>query len=166
MTTDTQEMPLNFSRDGDPLPTDTVDPEKLGRALFTLDGIVQRIRLVAEEALARAKALAMGSRDRGPDDYDTEDDDIRRLASIMERLVNRTNNYNNGDGDSGGSSRRLLAWILTVTSLLAVGGITGGVVMYGEVSSLKASVTQWQIANDRRMDQTERRLDRLENRSP
>lgn len=136
--------------------------------IFRLGGMVERIIAVAEDCLARSKAMAMGPRDRGPDpDIDSrEDEDIRRLASIMERLANRSNNYNNGDGDDEGGNRRLLAWILTVTSLLAVGGIAGGIVMYGEVASLRATVTQWQIANDRRMDQTERRLDRLENRSP
>lgn len=141
---------------------------------FRIDGLQHRVKEITEtvtvatervvKAAKRAVDTAMKAvADRGPDpDWDREDDDIRRLAGIMERLANRPNQIN-GDGEDSGN-RRLLAWILTVTSLLAVGGITGGIVMYGEVASLRATVTQWQISSDRRQDQTERRLDRLENR--
>lgn len=157
----TSEEHLNFERE--PESTET----RIGKHLWKLDISAEKIKETIaplREAVEKLKGVLMARPDRAPDDYETQDDDIRRLASILERLVSRPS-YNNGDSEDGGS-RRLLAWILTVTSLLAVGGIGGGIVMYGEVSSLKASVTQWQIANDRRMDQTERRLDRLENRSP
>lgn len=145
----------NFERAPDP------EAVRIGQHLWKLDISAERIKEAVaplRDVVEKLKGLMMARPDRSPEDYDTQDDDIRRLASILERLVSRPSNYNNGDNDDGGS-RRLLAWILTVTSLLAVGGITGGVIMYGEVSSLKASVTQWQIA-------TERRLDRLENRNP
>lgn len=96
-------------------------------------------------------------------DYNPSDDDMRMLLKGVHRLLKRPagNHYHEGEG---GDNKRMLAWILTVTSLLAVGGISGGIVMYGQLSSLRAMVTQWQMSSDRRQDQTDRRLERLETR--
>lgn len=97
-------------------------------------------------------------------DYNPNDDDLRMLLKGMHRMLERGGGNHYHEGGGGEDNKRLLGWILTVTSLLAVAAISGGVVMYGEVSSLKAMVTQWQISSDRRQDQTEHRLDLLESR--
>jgi hypothetical protein len=88
-------------------------------------------------------------------DYNPSDDDMRMLLKGVHRLLQRPmgNSYQEGGGDNN----RMQALTLTIVSLLAVSGICGGVVMYGEISSLKAMVAQWQIATDRRLDRLEQR---------
>lgn len=132
---------------------------KISRDLFRLDGMIQRILEAARGAMNAVQG-------RGPEDYD-ESEDRRRYNDLLDLLVNRTTKttWNNGDGDEGGN-KRLLGWILTLMCLLVAGGVTGIIVMYGEASSLRATVTQWQLSSDRRMDQIERRIDRLESQRP
>lgn len=148
----------------------TVDQTKLQ---FWLSGVSERQRRLGEAIDDfRTRILDLGQRimsalsERGPVDYNIRRDERRALTSVLRDLLKEMRSrpppsMHNGD-DSG--SKRMLAWILTVTSLLAVGAIGGGIVMYGELASIKATVTQWQTSSDRRQDQMERRMDRLENR--
>lgn len=96
-------------------------------------------------------------------DYSPHDDDMRMLLKGLHRMLDRPSGSSYQE-EGGGENKRWLAWILTVTSLVAVSGICGGVVVYGRISSLEATVTQWQISIDRMQAQFDRRLDRLEQR--
>jgi hypothetical protein len=96
-------------------------------------------------------------------DYDPsqDDEDLRRLVRLAVRAgAQVSNTYSEG----GNGEKKMLSWILGVLSLLVVGAVGGGISLYGKVSSLETRVTEWQRASDRRMDVTDARLDRLENR--
>lgn len=92
---------------------------------------------------------------RGPDpDYTPQDDDIRRLASIVERLAQRPpdNGYHEGPKDSNTN-----AVIIGCTITLLCALVIGAVVFSNEFSAFKAQVLEWQKSTDRRLETLERR---------
>lgn len=129
---------------------------------FKVDALqskVEQIRLkaseVSEAAMRAVRAAMKAVGMRGPDpDYPPQDDDIRRLAGIIERLAQRQpdNSYHEGPKDSG-----LKAIVITCTASILTAGILGGIILSNEFAALRAQVTEWQKATDRRLDQLERR---------
>jgi hypothetical protein len=133
------------------------EPEKLcettvhlGKKIFALDGMLERV-------LEKAR-MAMGRPDRGPDPDvpdDYNDDDIRRLASIIERLASRPpSNYNNGGSDSGDLKR----WIAGVGAALAASGIIAGWTLSNQVA---AQTVKIENLTDQMRDQSAR-INRIE----
>jgi len=123
----------------------------VSKKLFALDGMLTRI-------LEKAR-MAMSRPERGPDpDVDIrdlrEDDDIRRLASLIERLVQRQpdNGYHEGPKDS---NTKAVVIGCTVTLLCAF--VIGAIVFSNEFSAFKAQVLEWQKSTDRRLEMLERR---------
>jgi hypothetical protein len=119
----------------------------VGRKLFRLDGMVERLLDKARMAMARP--------DRGPDpDYPQQDDDIRRLAGIIERLAQRQpdNGYHESRKDSG-----LKAIIIGCTITILSAGIIGAIVFSNEFAAFRAQVTEWQKSTDRRLEILEKR---------
>lgn len=105
---------------------------------------------------------------RAPDNQDVIDDDsgsydVRELrgrkldpdeVDLIVRAVQKIRpqvNYSES-GDA-----RLLKWVLGLISSLAVGGIVGGIGVYGTIQSVQATVQAIR-------DDTNRRLERIENR--
>lgn len=80
----------------------------------------------------------MSPRERGPDDYDHDDDDVRRLAGLIERLVSRPT-YQEGGGE-----KQLLKWLTALAASLLVVSIVGLVGMYGKLSAIEANQTNQQ----------------------
>lgn len=158
MSTPEDSVAWNFER-GDPreLNDATVN---VARSLWSVHGMSCAIHRLVRETLEKLRIVM--ANERGPKDYE-ENEHLRRYNELLNLLAKRAtqSSFNNGDGDEGGS-KRLLGWILTLMCVLTAGGIAGGVVMYGEAAALRATVTQWQLSSDRRMDQIERRLDRME----
>lgn len=102
----------------------------VGKKLFALDGMLTRV-------LEKAK-MAMGRPERGPDpDADIyEDDDIRRLAGILERLANRPH-YSNGGGDDSSDIKK---WIAGVGAALAASGIIAGWTVSNQVAAQSVKI--------------------------
>lgn len=88
-------------------------------------------------------------------DYEDEDD-IRRLAGLIERLAQRPSYQE--------SSMRFEKWILGVLGLLAVSTIGGGIAVYGRFTSLETKVEEWKGSVQRQIDMNAQRIERLENR--
>lgn len=84
----------------------------------------------------------MSPRERGPDDFD-EDDDIHRLAGIIERLISRPGYQ------EVSSEKVLLKWLMGLIASLLVVAIVGGVTLYGKVSAIEAN----QQNQQRQLDQ-------------
>jgi hypothetical protein len=123
----------------------------VSKKLFALDGMLTRI-------LEKAR-MAMGRPERGPDpDADIrdarDDDDIRRLASIIERLVQRQpdNGYHEGPKESG-----LKAIVIGCTITLLSAMIIAAFMLTNEFAAFKAQVNEWQKSTDRRLEMLERR---------
>jgi len=118
----------------------------VGRKLFRLDGMVDRLLEKARMAMARP--------DRGPDpDADVrEDDDIRRLAGIIERLAQRPGGYNEAPKESG-----LKAVVIGCTITLLSTMIIAAFMLTNEFAAFKAQVTEWQRSTDRRLEMLERK---------
>lgn len=94
MTTDAEEVPFLSGMEQEP-PKFCEATVTVGKKIFALDGMITRV-------LEKAR-MAMGRPDRGPDpDVEVRDDDeIHRLASIIERLAQRpSSNYSNGTDES------------------------------------------------------------------
>jgi hypothetical protein len=140
-----QEVPFLSAMEEPPVCETTVT---VGRKLFRLDGMVERL-------LEKAR-MAMGRPDRGPDpDADIrEDDDIRRLAGIIERLSQRQpdNGYHEGPKESG-----LKAIVIGCTITLLSTMIIAAFMLTNEFAAFKAQVTEWQRSTDRRLEMLERR---------
>lgn len=106
----------------------TIRVESLGRKIFAADSMLA-------ELLKKLRNLLHA---RGPDpDYPQQDDDIRRLAHIIERLANRPPpSMRNGDGD--GSDLR--KWIAGVGVVLAAGFIAGGWTLSNQVAAQSVKI--------------------------
>ena len=122
-------------------------------------GPIERIQLRVRDVKASAmkavgnalKAVGM----RGPDpDYTPQDDDIRRLAGIIERLSQRQpdNGYHEGPKESG-----LKAIVIGCTVTLLSAMIIAAFMLTNEFAAFKAQVNEWQKATDRRLEMLERR---------
>jgi len=101
---------------------------------------------------AKRKLLTMSSRGdptRGPDDY-PHDADWKRI--VVEALRNRRGDYNEAPKTNG-----IKTVILTCTATIITAGIIGGIVLSNEFAALRAQVTEWQKATDRRLEALERR---------
>lgn len=125
MTT-SEEAPWNFEREPEKLCETTV---KVGEKIFRLDGMLERV-------LQKAR-MAMGQPDQAPTDYERDDDDIRRLASIIERLAQRPpSNYSNGGDDSSDIKK----WIAGVGAALAASGIIAGWTLSNQVAAQSVKI--------------------------
>lgn len=124
---------------------------RVGKKIFVLDGMLTRVLEKAKMAMVRP------DRDEPPVDYARDDDDIRRLCGMLERIMQRPpdNGYREGPRESKNSS--IKAVILGCTIAILSAGIIGGIALSNEFSALRAQVLQWQISTDRRLDNLERR---------
>lgn len=127
---------------------------------FREDSMLHRLHLKAQEVSAAAlkavdRAMEAVSA-RGPDPDYEDDQDIRRLASIIERLAQRPsgNHYSNGNGMSKGIASAL--WTLVVT------GIIGVIVMYGRLAAIEAN----QVNQQRQLDAQGAKIETLVRRTP
>jgi hypothetical protein len=125
---------------------------QLGRWRWRIDAAIERLGKAAE------------TRVDSPKDYDDSEERSQEVMRILLQLIKRPPGNNYYEGGSGNGEKKTLNWILGVLAALLVGAVGGGVSVYGKVSSLETRVTEWQRASDRRMDATDQRLDRLENR--
>lgn len=123
MTSAAEEVPFVSAMEHEP-PKFCEQTVIVGKKLFALDGMLTRV-------LEKAK-MAMGMPDRGPDpDANVrDDDDIRRLAHIIERLAQRPQ-YTNGGDDSGDIKK----WIAGVGAALAASGIIAGWTLSNQVAA-------------------------------
>lgn len=96
----------------------------------------------------------MSPRERGPDDFDHEDDDIHRLAGIIERLAIRPT-YN-----EGGPEKSLLKWLTGLAASLLVVSVVGLIGMYGKLSAIEANQNNQQ----RQIDQLVAKVEALRGR--
>lgn len=136
------------------------EPETPAKSVFREDGFTYRVAVEARD-LARAAMdglrSAMESRERGPDPDARldEDDDIRRLASIIERLAQRppSNDYNEAPKPEG----NLKAVVIGCTVTIVSAGIIGVIVLSNNFSALRAEFTEWKTATEYRLQQLERR---------
>lgn len=129
---------------------------------FQVDALqskVEQIRLkaseVSEAAMRAVRAAMKAVGMRGPDPgYDPQDDDIRRLAGIIERLAQRPpdNSYHEGPKESG-----LKAIVIGCTVTLLSAMIIAAFMLTNEFAAFKAQVNEWQKATDRRLEMLERR---------
>lgn len=101
----------------------------------------------------RKKIRVIMQNERGPDDFDHTDDDIRRLCGILERMLQRPsgNHYHNGGGFPKGITAAL--WMLVVT------GICGIIVMYGRMSAIEANQVSMQRQIDAGQISMQRQID-------
>lgn len=165
MSEHAQEVPWGFERkpEDEPQP---VEAQKavwrehavgITRSLWIMHGMVHRVLDVLGLVGLKARSIA----DRGPDDFgEAEDASAERLAERVARIIARRYGpprhtvYNNGDAPSAGrgnGEKRLLTWILGVVGALLVGGVGGGIAMYGKLSSIEKG-----------QDGHEQRINRLE----
>lgn len=93
-----------------------------------------------------------------PKDYDDEEEHVRQVLRLVSRIIARpSGNYSEGGGNG---EKRLLSWLLGITAILTASFIVGGIVLYGEFASLKATVASGLQSHEHRLD----RLERLEER--
>lgn len=116
----------------------------LRKALFQLDGLFERLK----------NFMAHWS-DRGPEDYERDDQGLRDLISRAAREGARASVEIQGGYHEGGkgSSPSWRNWVMTLLGALIVIGVSSLVVMYGNMTAMKV-----------RMDNFEHRMDNLERR--
>jgi hypothetical protein len=90
----------------------------------------------------------MSPRERGPEDY--EDDDLHRLAGILERRMSRGGSYHESD-----KSTKTVVIGVGVTLLAAF--VLGGWTLSTNFAALEAKVTAWKESTDRRLAILEQR---------
>jgi hypothetical protein len=152
VTTKAEEVPFIAAMEHEP-PKFCETTIAVSKKLFALDGMLTRILEKARMAMGRPE------RERGPDPDadlrdDRDDDDIRRLASIIERLVQRQpdNGYHEGPKESG-----LKAIVIGCTITLLSAMIIAAFMLTNEFAAFKAQVNEWQKSTDRRLEMLERR---------
>lgn len=146
MTTNAEEVSFLSGMEREPAKLCETTVE-VGKKLFVLDGMLTRVLEKARMAMARPE--------RGPDpDIESEDDDIRRLASIMERLAQRppNNDYHEAHDDN---SLKVIVVGCAIAILSA--GIVGAFSLSSQFSELRAEFSEWKKATDHRLEQLERR---------
>lgn len=138
MTTATgsaEEVPFLSAMEREPPKEDwhevTVTVENFGRKIFTADGMLAEL----------LKRLRNALNARGPDpDYPEQDDDIRRLAHLIERLASRPPSPPMRNGDDDGDGRDLKKWLAGVAAVLAVGFIVGGWTISNQVAAQSVKI--------------------------
>lgn len=96
----------------------------------------------------------MSPRERGPDpDYEDEDD-IHRLAGLIERLAG---GYREAPKVEGWQK-----WLIGICSALVPLCVVGGVVMYGKMSAMESKQESTKEELNRLRDQQERMQARIE----
>lgn len=122
----------------------------VGRKLFRLDGMVDRLLEKANMAMGRP------DRDEPPVDYERDDDDIRRLAGIIERLAQRPpdNGYREAPKPRENGLKGI---IIGCTITIVSAGIIGAVMLSNQFAALRAEFTEWKTATEYRLQQLERR---------
>ena len=147
MTDAQEEHPWGFER----------EPDIVSR--FRIDGLkedIQQVKVETREAVSAAmlglKAAMSTLRDpsRGPDPDAAEDDDIRRLASIIERLAQRPpdNGYREAPKDSS------IKGIIVGCTVAVIGSAVG---LSYQFAAMRAEFTEWKQATEYRLQQLERR---------
>lgn len=144
---------------------DTLTRWRLDQLHEKIDRLTVPVRDAVQAAMNGLRA-AMESRktDRyvDPDaQIDDNDDDIRRLAGIIERLAQRPGGYNEAPKDGS-----LKAVIIGCTIVIVSAGIIAAFTLSNQFAEFRGQVIAWQIAADKRMADTSQRVDRLENRRP
>jgi hypothetical protein len=139
------EMPWNFEREPKKLHETVV---KVARDVFELSGLVERV-------LGSLKSRAA---EQPPSDYERDDDDdVRRLVSIIERLSDRppSNDYNERPGKEKETSwtERILSACVT----LVVIGIPALILMYGKLQVIEANQNNQQKQIDELKQMVQRR---------
>lgn len=80
-----------------------------------------------------------------------QDDDIHRLAGIIERLIDNSG-YREAPQDNG-----LKSIVIGCTITILSAGIIGALVFVNEFSAFRGQVSEWQKSTDRRLEQLEHR---------
>jgi hypothetical protein len=111
----------------------------LGKWVFNLGGVVHDFK----DVLKRFQESMKHWSDRGPEDYEKNESDLRNLlASAVREGARRANVEIHGyNEDKGGSWKDKAVWVM---GLLAVAAVSGGVAMFGKLSGLEAKVDSLQ----------------------
>lgn len=128
---------------------------KIDSMQSTIEQLKVKVSEASEAAMRGMRAAMKAVGMRGPDpDYDPQDDDIRRLAGIIERLAQRPpdNGYHEAPKESG-----LKAIIVGCTITLLSTMIIAAFMLTNEFAAFKAQVNEWQKSTDRRLEMLERR---------
>lgn len=125
----------------------------LGKWIFNLGGVVHDFK----DVLKRFQESMKHWSDRGPEDYEKNERDLRNLlASAVREGARRANVDIRGgyhEGDNGSWNKWMMPGIVT----LIVTGIIGNVVQYATVQSLKTEVKDYKDSTDRRLLNLERK---------
>ena len=110
------------------------DTLALGKWVFTLGGVVHDLK----DVLKRFQEAMKHWSDRGPEDFEKNERDLRDLlASAVREGARRANvqfgSYNEGGGSSWNK------WIVPGLVTLAVMGVGGGILMFGKLSAIEAN---------------------------
>lgn len=107
---------------------------------FRSDGRLMRALEGIEELLPKLRTLS----ERGPQDYESNERELRHLIFEAVRVGAQNGSYNEAPkGDS-----QWTKWMVTVVGMLAVAGIGSAVGMYGKLSAIEAN----QISQQKQID--------------
>ncbi len=150
MTTGADEVPFLSGMERDEKPCETT--VKVGKKLFALDGMVDRI-------LDKARSTMESRGDRGPDPDVPNEDEERILVPV--RLLER---FGRGGYTEAPKNDKdgLKGIIITCTVTLVSAGIVGVVVLSNNFSALRAEFDGWKQAMAEYRAATNQRLDYLE----
>lgn len=127
---------------------------KVGKKLFALDGMVDRV-------LGKVRGAMDARGDRGPDPDVPMDDEERILVPV--RLLERFGRGGYTEAPKDGKDG-LKGIIITCTVTLVSAGIVGVVVLSNNFSALRAEFAEWKQAMAEYRAATNQRLDYLERR--
>jgi hypothetical protein len=126
---------VDFPHTGDPLDEKILT---LGKWTFNLGGVVHDFRDVLKRF---QEAMKHWNDERGPEDYDRADVDLRNLISRAVREGARAGvEISGGYHESNNGGNQWAKWMIPGLVTLAVMGIGGGIVMFGKLSSLETKV--------------------------
>ncbi len=125
----------------------------LGKWVFNLGGVVHEFK----DVLRRFQESMKHWTDRGPEDYDKNERDLRDLLTSAVREGSRRANIEiHGYTEGGGGSWKDKAiWVMMT---LLVSGIIGNVVQYAEIASLKTAFQDFTTSMERRVNNLEQRI--------
>ncbi len=139
------EVPFLSGMEREPVCEKTIS---VGKKLFTLDGMVDRLLGKARDAMESRAA------DRGPDPDAPDGDEERILIPV--RLLDRLgNNYQEAPRPPRESNLKAIVIGCTITIVSA--GVIGAIVLSNQFSALRAEFSEWKTATEHRLEQLERR---------
>lgn len=128
----------------------SVTVERIGRKVFTADGMLDTL-------LGKVRTML---NTRGPEDYEKNERDLQSLILEAVKVGARHGGYQ----EAPRPDSSLKAVIIGCTITLLSAGAIGAWKLSNDSAAIRAEFTEWKQATLRWMEQSEKRLDRLENR--